>query len=149
MRQQEIQENREDKFRSLHKKILEENTYLKKHARASVAAAIRRVVVKIKKLKMKWVQCEAHERNITIFKDIQILAKESELDGCYVIKTDLSTKISGSTSQDIHDRYKDLSQVEWAFRTMKTSHLELRPYYVRKTSRTEGHVFILMLAYRV
>ncbi len=32
----------------------------------------------------------------------------------------------------IKDRYKDLKYVESAFRTMKTVHLEVRPYYVRK-----------------
>lgn len=129
---------------------MEENKYLKDHPKASVTAAIKRVTAKIKKLKInKWVKCEAHEREITISREAQALAKESELDGCYMIKTDLPTKISGSTSHNIHDRYKDLSKVEWAFRTMKTTHLELRPYYVRKASRTEGHVFVLMLAYKL
>ena len=36
--------------------------------------------------------------------------------------------------------------VERAFRTMKTTHLELRPVYVQKKSSTQGHVFIVMLA---
>ena len=146
VRQQEIQDNRESKSESIQKKVLEENEYLKTHPKASVAAAIKRVVAKIKKLKInKWVKCEAHEREIAISRDTQVLAKESELDGCYVIKTDLPTKILGSTPHNIHDRYKDLSKVEWAFRTMKTTHLELRPHYVRKSSRTEGHVFVVML----
>jgi transposase len=150
VRQQEIQQNRESKWDSIKKQILEENEYLKGHPKASVAAAIKRVITKIKKLKInKWVKCEAHEREIALSREDQALAKESELDGCYVIKTDLSTEISGSTSQNIHDRYKDLSKVEWAFRTMKTTHLELRPHYVRKASRTEGHVFVVMLAYKL
>ena len=49
----------------------------------------------------------------------------------------------------MHARYKDLGGVEWAFRTMKTTHLEIRPYYVRKFSRTDGHVFVVMLAYKL
>jgi len=36
--------------------------------------------------------------------------------------------------------------VERAFRTMKTSHLELRPVFVKKKSSTQGHVFVVMLA---
>ncbi len=46
----------------------------------------------------------------------------------------------------IHDRYCGLAQVEQDFRVMKTEHLEVRPVYVRKESRTKGHVFVTMLA---
>jgi hypothetical protein len=49
----------------------------------------------------------------------------------------------------VHQRYKSLSQVEWAFRTSKTTHLEVRPIYVRKESRTRAHVFVVMLAYLI
>jgi len=47
----------------------------------------------------------------------------------------------------VHARYNDLAQVERAFRTMKTGHLEVRPVYVRNAGRTRAHVFIVMLAY--
>ena len=39
--------------------------------------------------------------------------------------------------------------MEMAFRTMKTVLLETRPHYVRKESRTRGHVFAVMLAYKI
>ena len=105
---------------------------------------------KIKKLKInKWVNCKPLEREVDILIDQEVLKKESQLDGCYAIKTDLPVNILGGSSSNIHDRYKDLSHVEWAFRTMKTSFLELRPYYVRKADRTEGHVFVIMLAYKL
>ena len=39
--------------------------------------------------------------------------------------------------------------MEWAFRSCKTAHLEVRPIYVRKASRTRGHVFVVMLAYQI
>ena len=75
------------------------------------------------------------------------MAEDAKLDGCYVIKTDLSSeKLS---AQAIHDRYKDLALVEWAFRTEKTTHLEVRPIYVQREKSTYGHVFIVMLAYMV
>ena len=48
----------------------------------------------------------------------------------------------------MHNRYKSLAEVEWAFRTSKST-LELRPIYVRKESRTRGHVFVVMLVYHV
>jgi hypothetical protein len=56
------------------------------------------------------------------------------LDGCYVIKTDLSDKVA--TAETIHDRYKDLAQVERAFRTFKSG-LEVRPAFVRNWRRLE------------
>ncbi len=41
-----------------------------------------------------------------------------------------------------------LSEGEWAFRTSKST-LDVRPVYVRKESRTRGHVFVVMLAYQI
>jgi transposase len=37
--------------------------------------------------------------------------------------------------------------VEKAFRTCKTSHLEIRPVYVRNEKSTRGHALVVMLAY--
>ncbi len=37
--------------------------------------------------------------------------------------------------------------MEWAFRTMKSDTIELRPVLVRKQPRTRAHVFIAMLSY--
>jgi hypothetical protein len=37
--------------------------------------------------------------------------------------------------------------VETAFRTCKTSHLEVRPVFVRTEANTRGHVLVVMLAY--
>ena len=48
----------------------------------------------------------------------------------------------------MHDRYKSLAVVEWAFRTSKST-LDVRPVYVRKESRTRGHVFVVMLACQI
>ena len=101
-----------------------------------------------KRLKIeRWViiETEANQRSIKIDIDEIKKKKDSKFDGCYVIKTDLSTdEISGTT---IHDRYKGLAVVENAFRTMKTAFLEMRPIFVRKAERTRAHVFIIMLAY--
>jgi transposase len=50
-------------------------------------------------------------------------------------------------NNQVHSRYNDLAKVEHAFRTCKTGHLEMRPIYVRKSSRTRGHVFVVMMSY--
>ncbi len=69
----------------------------------------------------------------------------TRLDGCYVLKTDLAPALAAAAS--IHARYKELAEVEWAFRTMKTTLLEMRGIFVRKAARTQAPVFIIMLAY--
>jgi hypothetical protein len=53
----------------------------------------------------------------------------------------------GADAQTLHDRYKDLTLVEQAFRTSKTVHLEMRPWYVRSEKSTRGHTLVVMLAY--
>src|SRR5947207_3634410 len=53
------------------------------------------------------------------------------------------------TAQEVHDSYIGLQKVERDFRAMKTGLLEVRPVFVRKKSRTRGHVFCCMLALKV
>ena len=48
-----------------------------------------------------------------------------------------------------HDTYVSLQKVERDFRLMKTGLLEVRPLFVRKESRTRGHVFCCMLALKL
>ena len=43
----------------------------------------------------------------------------------------------------------DLALVEWAFRSCKTTHLEMRPIYVHVEKRTRGHALVVMLAYHI
>jgi len=79
--------------------------------------------------------------------DEAILVEKSRLDGCYVIKTDLCAEYADTVT--VHDRYRDLTQVEKAFRTCKTSMLEIRPVFVRTEKSTRGHVLVVMLAYLI
>ena len=67
--------------------------------------------------------------------------------GCYVVTTDVAR--DDLSSQQVHDRYVSLRKVERDFRTLKTGLLEVRPVWVRKQSRTRGHVFCCMLALKV
>ena len=86
-------------------------------------------------------------KNNSHSQNIEALVKVSALDGCYVLKTDLQKDMA--TKETIHDRYKDLKLVEWAFRESKSMHLEMRPIHVRLESRTRGHAFVVMLAYTI
>jgi len=145
IRKEEIDRNRESKFDSIKEFADKQTKYLGDHPRASVATALKKVNAKIKKLATaKWLCAKEEYRAITIEKDEDALSEESLLDGCYVIKSDVPEE--DADTQKLHDRYCDLEMVERAFRTMKTTHLELRPVFVKKKTSTQGHVFVVMLA---
>lgn len=75
------------------------------------------------------------------------IADEAALDGLYVVRTSLP-KETLSAEQTVA-AYKDLSQVEWAFRSIKSVDLKVRPIYHWKDDRIRAHVFLCMLAYYV
>ncbi len=79
--------------------------------------------------------------------DEAALKAESYLEGCYVLKADLRENEADACL--VHNRYKDLTEVEKAFRGCKTVNLEVRPVYVRREESTRGHVFVVMLAYLI
>jgi hypothetical protein len=89
----------------------------------------------------------AADRRVEVALDEEYIAQLAELDGCYALKSDLPVEAAGT--KITHDRYKDLSLVEGAFRTCKTSHLEVRPVFVRTEANTRGHVLVVMLAYLI
>jgi transposase len=67
--------------------------------------------------------------------------KEEHLDGKYI----LSTSDDSLSPEDVALGYKQLMEVERAFRTLKTT-LDLRPVYHRKDERITAHVFLCFLA---
>ena len=75
------------------------------------------------------------------------IAAEGALDGIYVVRTSVSKQVLGA--EDTVATYKSLSQVERAFRSIKTVDLKVRPIYHRLADRVRAHVLICMLAYYV
>jgi transposase len=75
------------------------------------------------------------------------IAEEAALDGLYVIRTSVAAETL--SAERTVATYKDLSQVEWAFRSMKSVDLKVRPIYHWKDDRIRAHVFLCMLAYYV
>lgn len=144
----EIRDSRESKLTKVCDLCAQKTRYLSQHPRAKVNVAKRIVKEKAGKLKIdKWVDILTRGRNLSVkVKDTE-LEEEKKLDGCYVIKTDLS--VETASKQTVHDRYKSLAEVEWAFRTMKTALLHIRGIFVRKAHRTRAHVFAIMLAYLI
>ena len=146
VRAKEIQDSRNKKIEKIRIITEERNAYLSEHSKADVSTAIHMINERIEKLKVSgFVTVEAKDRVLTVKIDEKLLKDESYLDGCYVIRSNLP--VDQGSMDIIHKRYKDLSNVEWAFRTMKSDTIELRPILVRKKSRTRAHVFIAMLSY--
>ncbi len=140
-------ETRESKLDVIQKKADEKNNYLAEHKKASEVVAVRHINEWIQKLKMeKWLRAEAKERKIILIKDEKILAEIAELDGCYVMKTDLPTE--SADKNELNDMYKGLEHVEWAFRS-ENSRLDVRPTFLRKEERTRGHLFVTLLSYKM
>ena len=69
------------------------------------------------------------------------------LDGIYVLRTSLKpdTLDTAATVK----AYKQLAQVERAFRSLKTVDIQVRPIHHRRPHRVRAHVFLCMLAYYV
>lgn len=148
VRAEEVARNRDARISSVSKAAAKETQYLGEHPKANPANALNRVASKAKKLGVAGLAAiSAQGRTIAFERNEEAVSKESELDGRYVLKTDVDK--SSASKEIIHDRYKDLAKVEWAFRTSKTYQLEMRPVHVRCEKSTRGHVFIVMLAYRV
>lgn len=147
-RAKELAGQREEKLGCLRKLVNQKSLYLAEHPRAGLEIAQRDVEEKSRQLKVDaWVKVVSKGRTLELVIDEVVKKEASELDGCYVIKTDLLAETA--TAETIHARYKDLAQVERAFRTFKSGHLEVRPAFVRTEASTREHVFVVMLAYLV
>lgn len=79
--------------------------------------------------------------------DAQKVAEEAALDGVYVIRTSVDSERM-SDAEAVRS-YKRLSQIERAFRSIKTVDLKVRPIYHHLESRVRAHIFVCMLAYYV
>jgi transposase len=148
IRQREIQASRREKRTVIENLITDCNVYLSEHLKAKIATAEKKVREKINKLKISaWISVTKKDRELGLVIDEDKLNKESNLDGCYVITTNVSNEDYDKGL--VHSRYKDLQSVERAFRTSKTGLLEMRPVHVRTKASTDGHLFVVMLSYLI
>jgi transposase len=145
-RVRQVRANRHDRIQKIKECAVTQTHYLSASSKRSVDVALRQVTAKIERYNLgKIVAAKSDDRSIEICINNDALSQAEMLDGCYVIKSDLPA--DAITDTQIHDRYKDLSKVERAFRTMKTGLLEIRPLFLRRADHTRGHVFMVMLSY--
>jgi hypothetical protein len=148
VRAQEMRDTRHAKLATLQAQVAKQNQYLTDHPRANAQGALQKLVARAEKLRIAdWVELTVAERALTLTIKEDAQTEVAKLDGCYVLKTDLTPQ--QANKEIVHDRYKDLAAVERTFRTCKTAHLEVRPIFVRREARTRAHAFVVMLAYRI
>ena len=116
LRADELRTSRDSKLHRVRTEAQRQTESLPQHARAAAAVALRKVRTKAEQLMiLDWVQIAEKDRQVTVGVYPEVLAEASKLDGCYVLKTDLTAP--QCAKEVVHARYKDLAGVEWAFRT--------------------------------
>src|SRR3990167_4954759 len=113
--------------------------------RDAIGVRIGKVVNKYKVA--KHVKLEIQDEGLEFQLDEQRIAAEAALDGIYVIRT--SVPAGRLDAADAVRHYKRLSDVERAFRSLKTIDLKVRPIHHRLEPRVRAHIFLCMLAYYV
>jgi len=138
----------QDKLAKLTGKIERRNRQVEVSARCQPEAGSRQLQAWMVRHKLTGlVELRLEARVLTLVKNEAAIERALELAGCYVVTSDVpKDKMSG---QEVHDSYVGLQKVERDFRAMKTGLLEVRPVFVRKESRTRGHVFACMLALKI
>jgi transposase len=83
--------------------------------------------------------------DVAFTRNIEQINAEAALDGIYVVRTSVSGEVldANSTVQ----AYKQLSNAERAFRSLKSIDIEVRPIHHRHPNRVRAHVFLCLLAY--
>jgi transposase len=87
------------------------------------------------------------ENSFTFERKHQAIAAEAALDGIYIIRTSLDEKRMDGA--DCVRSYKALSNVERAFRSLKSVDLKVRPIHHHTENRVRAHILLCMLAYYV
>jgi len=113
------------------------------HGKDKIARRVERECAKYKML--KHFELTLTETSLKFVRDEEALAREAALDGIYIVR-------AGRVSQEEMDAaklvetYKSLSQVERAFRAMKTTVLNVRPIFHRQEDMVRAHVLVCLLA---
>lgn len=142
------QARRADQWQRVREWIQARNTEVARHPRCQAGASLRGAQARLQTYGLEgWVSVRLEGRQVVWMEDLAAREQEAQLDGCYVIESDLPAGAAGP--QAVHDRYLDLTRVERDFRTLKTGLLEIRPVFLRKANRTRGHAVVSLLALKL
>jgi len=115
------------------------------HGRKEIGLAVGRVLGRYKmgkhfrlSIEEDKFECQRKQENIE---------REAALDGIYIIRT--SVPAEQLSNDKVVGCYKRLSEVERAFRSLKSVDLKIRPIYHHLAERVKAHIFLCMLSYYV
>lgn len=77
----------------------------------------------------------------------EAISREEQLDGFYILRT--SEPGDRLPTAEVVRSYKNLTNVERAFRSLKTVDLQIRPIRHRTEDRVRSHLFLCLLSYYV
>jgi len=139
---------RADQWARVQAWIVARNAAVAQSARCEPESSLRGAQARVAKYRLGgWVSVRLAGRQVVWSEDAAARDKEAQLDGCYVVESDLPAV--AADTQAVHDRYLDLTRVERDFRTLKTGLLEIRPVFLRKAERTRGHALVSLLALKL
>ena len=110
---------------------------------AAIALAVGAVIEKHKM--RKHFDIDITDTTFGFTRKADAIAAEAANDGIYIVRTSLAAEVLDDAATV--RSYKSLSQVERAFRCIKTVDLHIRPVHHWLADRVRAHVFLCMLAY--
>jgi transposase len=113
------------------------------HGAAEIALAVGAVIEKHKM--RKHLDLDITDTSFTFTRKTDAITAEATTDGIYIVRTSLAAEVLDDAATV--RSYKSLSQVERAFRCIKTVDLQVRPVHHWLADRVRAHVFLCMLAY--
>jgi len=138
----------EDKLAKLGWKVERRNQQVQESKRCQPEAGRRELQGWVARHKLIGrVELRVEGRAIVLERQQAAIGQARQLAGCYAVVTDVPKQ--QMDKQAVHDSYVSLQKVERDFRLLKTGLLEVRPVFVRKESRTRGHVFCCLLALKL
>ncbi|MGC9260434.1 MAG: IS1634 family transposase [Phycisphaerae bacterium] len=135
----------EEKLKPLQQQALRTRDKGKPWTDAQIGLRVGRVLNKHKMAKHFIITVK--DANFSYARNTESIEAEAKLDGLYCIRT--SEAQEAWPAPDVVRGYKDLGNVEKAFRCLKQVDLKVRPIFLRKTDHVKAHILLCVLAYYV
>jgi hypothetical protein len=147
-RAQAVRDTRHATLATLQAQVAKQTQDLTDHPRAKAQGAVQTRVARANTRRMAdGVELTLAERTITLIVKTNAQQEAAQLAGCSVLKTDLTPHQAHKELG--HDRYKELASVARAFRTCNTTHLAVRPIFLRRAARPRAPAWVVLLAYQI
>ena len=148
LRKNPVRKEKEEKTRmsligKTEEKLTEIATPKRKTDDKTLAARAAKVFYKYRS--EKYFSWDIENGKVVFSRKNEVITEEEKYDGLYVIRSNVSGE--NMSAVEVVETYKSLTNIEQAFRNMKTVQLEIRPIYHKTEDRIKAHVFICMLSY--